>query len=169
MKRVMRGAVAALFLVPAVPVSADALDDAGAAYMTAWEAAPLSVRKALFVSAPADGFGVYSERADGAFAAGEPILIYVEPVGYGFTAEDGMNSFGTAIDVRILTAEDEEIFAQTDFLTIASESAEKPTEFFGNLSLEMSGLPAGAYVLELTLKDMASDETAPVTLPFEVE
>lgn len=154
-------------LSPAV-LRADALADARAAYLAAWEAAPLAVSKALFVRGPASGFGQYEDRGSNVFAPDEPIRIYLEPVGYGWLSEAGQNRFGTEIGLRILTPEGQELFAQDGFMNLATQSTEKPTEFFGNVTLTLTGLEPGSYVLQLDLGDLASDETTTTTLPLEI-
>lgn len=161
-------AAATLAVLLAAPLSADPLDDARAAYLAAWDAAPLAVRKAVFVTGPAAGYGLLEERGSNAFGIGEPIHIYLEPVGYGFAEEGGINRFGMEIGLRILSPEAQELFSQAGFLNLTTQSAERPTEFFGNVTLNLSGLGSGSYVLELVLDDIASDETATVAMPIEV-
>lgn len=84
MKYLVHGLLAAMSAGLCSPGYADALDDAYAAYMDAWDAAPLSVRKAVFVDDAALGYGLYVERESNAFDAGEPLVVYLEPVGYGY-------------------------------------------------------------------------------------
>jgi hypothetical protein len=161
-------AAAALAVLLAAPLRADPLEDARAAYLSAWDEAPLAVRKAVFVTGPAAGYGLHEERGSNAFGIGEPIHIYLEPVGYGWAEDGAINRFGMEIGLRILTPEAEELFAQEGFLNLTTQSAAKPTEFFGNVTLNLSGLGSGSYVLELVLDDIASDETATVAMPIEV-
>lgn len=166
MKRFAAAAVIAL--IAASSSHAQSLDEAHAAYLEAWAAAPLAARKAVFVTGPAAGYGLQEERESNAFKAGEPIYIYLEPVGYGWQAADGLNTFGLTVGLRILTTSEQELFAQEGFLDLTTKSAARPTEFFGNVTLNLSGLTAGDYVLELMLDDIASDETATVSLPITV-
>jgi hypothetical protein len=170
MKFLAVAAATALAALTPATLRADALDDARAAYLAAWDAAPLAVRKAVFVTAPAQGFGLYEERTSNVFGAGEPIHIYFEPVGFGWAeGEGGLNRFGMDIGLRILTSEEQELFNQDGFLNLTTQSAEKPTEFFGNVTLNLTGLEPGKYVLELNLDDIASDETATLSMPIEVK
>lgn len=166
MKRI--AAAAALALASLTPAFGQTLDEAHAAYLEAWAAAPLAARKAVFVTGPAEGYGLQEDRGSNAFTAGEPIYIYLEPVGYGWQEADGLNTFGLSVGLRILTPSEQELFAQEDFLDLTTRSAARPTEFFGNVTLNLSGLTAGEYVLELMLDDIASDETATVAMPITV-
>lgn len=148
---------------------AQSLDEARQAYLEAFAAAPLAVRTAVFVTGPAEGFGLQEERASNEFAPDEPIYIYIEPVGYGFREEGGVNTFGLSVGLRILTSTGQELFSQDGFLDLTARSRTTPTEFFGNVTLNLSGLTAGEYVLELLLDDVASDETASVAMPIVVK
>lgn len=161
-------AAAALAVLLAAPLRADPLEDARAAYLAVWNETPLAVRTAVFVTGPAAGYGLQEERGSNAFGIGEPIHIYLEPVGYGWEEEGGINRFGMDIGLRILTPEAQELFAQESFLNLTTQSAAMPTEFFGNVTLNLSGLTSGSYVLELVLDDIASDETSTVAMPIEV-
>ncbi|MDH3264191.1 MAG: hypothetical protein OEM24_09355 [Paracoccaceae bacterium] len=161
-------ATAALAALLPASLLADALEDAHAAYLAAWDEAPLAVRKSVFVTGPAAGYGLQEERGSNVFGVGEPIHIYLEPVGFGWVEEGGVNRFGMEIGLRILNPEAQELFAQDRFLNLATQSAAKPTEFFGNVTLNLSGLQSGSYVLEFLLDDIASDETATVEMPIEI-
>ena len=167
MTRLATAVAAALSL--ATLSEAQTLDEAHAAYLEAWEAAPLAVRKAVFVTGPASGYGLQEERETSTFKPGEPIYIYLEPVGYGWKSEEGVNSFGLTVGLRILTASQQELFAQEGFLDLSTRSKARPTEFFGNVTLNLTGLTPGDYVLELLLDDLASDETATLSMPITVD
>ena len=58
---------------------------------------------------------------------------------------------------------------QDDFMALETSSLEKPVDFFGNLTITLSGFPAGTFVLTLVVNDIASDKTTTVELPFEVQ
>ncbi len=167
--RVTTAVIATFALAAPAAVRAQDIDAARAALLAAWEAAPLEVSKAIFVSEPAAGYGLYDERADAAFAAGDPIYIYIEPVGYGWKPAGSLNEFGLSIGLVVNAEAGTEAFRDDEFLTLSTRSTERPTEFFGNVTLNLSGFPPGSYVLELTLGDLASDETAEVSLPLEIE
>ncbi len=48
------------------------------ALVETWIAAPLTIQAATFVTAPAEGYGIYTRRADSVFPEGEPLLIYAD-------------------------------------------------------------------------------------------
>src|SRR5262245_4347704 len=58
-----------------------ALNEAEAAI---WDRMPLTIQRALWVADQPTGFGVYIPRSDNIFDAGAPMLIYAEPMGFGW-------------------------------------------------------------------------------------
>ena len=93
----------ALAPLPAAAQNLGAIEAAEQALDAAWEATPLSFRKVLFAS-DAIGFGAYTERQGSAFKQGEQILVYAEPVGYGYKANaDGTYVLGAKVDLAIKT------------------------------------------------------------------
>lgn len=153
----------------AAPLSADPLEEAKAAYLEAWQAAPLTLRRAVFAESPAVGYGMYDERASNVFARGEPLLIYIQPEGYGWLEGPDGNTLGFTIDLRIGTQDGVAMLEQDDFMALETSSLEKPTDFFGNLTITLTGFPKGAFLLTLIINDIASDKTTSVELPFEVQ
>src|SRR5690606_23904141 len=86
MNRLLPFAFAALALAAAAPVAAQSLDALTAAEQqvaAAWEATPLTFRKTLFANR-IEAFGVYEAKEGSSFRPGEPIVVYAEPVGYGY-------------------------------------------------------------------------------------
>src|SRR5262249_5844385 len=49
-----------------------------------WDRSPLAFRKALWVTEPPAGFGAYTPRPTNEYAAGDEMIAYVEPVGFGW-------------------------------------------------------------------------------------
>ncbi len=158
----------ALALAP-LTASADALDDARAAYHTAWEAAPLRVDTAIFVTEPAPVYGMARDRGSNVFAAGEPVHVYLEPAGYGWQAEADENVLRLTIALKILTSTGQQLFMNPDFMQTSTRSLARQTEYYVNVPLNLSGIGSGEYVLEFIFSDAASDEVATVSLPIVVQ
>ena len=55
-----------------------------AAVYEAWQQAPLTVRRAIFVSDHPEWYGMYTARPSNTFKPGEPLVAYAEPIGYGW-------------------------------------------------------------------------------------
>lgn len=145
----------------AVAAAEEALD-------AAWEAAPLAFRTVLYAT-DVRGFGVYTERSDNRFRQGEQIIVYAEPVGYGYRPNaDGTYVLGVRVDLSIKTPEGEIVLAQNDFASLELTSHARNREFLLTLSLDISGAPVGDYVLEYLVHDLASEETAVISTPFSI-
>ena len=86
-------------------------DTAGAAlaasdlYGQVWDAAPeISFGNVVLVADTAGGYGIYNPRPDAKYKAGEPVILYAEPHGYGFGAPgEGLYSIGFDVDLKVLS------------------------------------------------------------------
>lgn len=76
---------------------------------------PLTLRRAQFITAPPKGFGIYQPRANNLFRTGEPLIIYVEPVGIGWRMADKVNRSLMVTDFEIRTADGKVLGGQKDF------------------------------------------------------
>lgn len=158
----------AAFATPALAQDMATLDTAEQAVSAAWDAAPLGFRKALFVT-DATAFGVYTEKGSSVFKSGEPIVVYAEPVGYGYIANaDGTNNFGFTFDLSLKSPDGKEVAAQANFAKVEFTSHARNREFLVKLTLDLSDAPAGDYVIEYLAHDMGSEKTATLSLPFSV-
>jgi hypothetical protein len=149
--------------------SLDAIEAAEEAVIEAWEQTPLTYRTAVFVASDPAGYGVYNERADGNFAQGEPIVIYAEPVGYAWQEnDDGTYSFGFDVDLLLKTAGGAIVGGQENFQHLELTSRARNREFMLTLTLTVDGAPPGDYVVEYTTRDIASDKSGVISLPFSI-
>lgn len=145
------------------------IDRAEAALDEAWAASPIAFRTVAFTSAPPTGFGLFEPRADAVFSPGEPLVVYAEPVGYGYTpTSDGRWRFGFDVDLLIKTAGGKIIGGQEGFERLALASRARNREFMVTLTLELDGAPPGDYVLVYTLRDITGDKSGELTLPFSI-
>ena len=160
---------AALFATP--PAAAQDLAALAAAEQQvaeAWDATPLTFRKTLFASS-IEAFGVYDARDGSTFAPGEPIVVYAEPVGYGYKANtDGTYTFGFDFDLKVKDAEGDIVAGKDGFANFELVSRAQNREFLVSLTLSLNEAPAGDYVLEYLAHDIASDETATISMPFTI-
>lgn len=161
----MAGAGHANATVP--PPSGD-LTAALAELDAAWQAAPLGFTKALFVKAPAEGYGAYEPRQGNVFAPGEAIVVYAEPVGYGYAHGDEGYRFELTVDFEILTPSGQVLASQADFAKVGSASREKLREFQASLSFRFDGLQSGEYVLLARFRDTVGAKAGELRMPFSV-
>lgn len=149
--------------------SLEEVDRRQAALIEAWEKTPLTIRRALFIDGEPRGFGLYKERGSKEFKPGEKVVVYAEPVGHGWKdAGNGMFELGFVVDFVIKTRDGEILAGKENFMRIATESHSRNLEFMVVLTLNMSSAPAGDYVVEYKLHDIASDKTASFQMPFKV-
>lgn len=154
------------FAAPALAQTSGDFDKAEAALSQAWDQMPLGFSKIAFIT-EATGFGVYKEKADAVFKQGEPIVIYAAPVGYGFKDNaDGTHDFGFDVDLKLKTPGGEVVAEQANFSDVRLSSHAKNREFFVTLTLNLTDAPAGDFIIEYVVRDIASDKSAVISLPF---
>jgi hypothetical protein len=154
----------------------DAGDSAGAAtavadlYAQVWEASPaLGIRQAVLVTEAAAGLGVYNPRPSNTFKAGEPILIYAEPTGYGYgTPAEGLYSMGFGVDLKVISETGEVLGEIPDLTQLELNSRNQNREFQANITYTLTGIAPGRYVLQTTLKDKFSAKTGMFEIAIEI-
>lgn len=139
------------------------------ATMEIWNAGPLLFRKALFVTKPPVGFGIYDPRSDSVFAPGEKLIVYVEPVGFTWKLKDGLNHAELIADLVIKETEGTVIGQQEGFATFTFDSREKNLEVMSAVTIGLTEASAGKYSAELKFTDTLGDKSATFTLPFEIK
>ena len=129
----------------------------------------ISYSEALLVAAPAAGYGVYNPRETNVFRQGESIIIYTEPVGFGYGAEgDGVWSIGFNVDLQVLTEAGEvlgDVPSVTD-LTLISRYQNR--EFQANITYDLNGLEAGRYRLITPLRDKTTTRSGSFDTLIEI-
>ncbi|WP_127520295.1 hypothetical protein [Mesorhizobium sp. Z1-4] len=169
--KICGAALLGLMLV-AVPASGQTLDDivtAEEAVIAAWQQTPLTFRTSLFADSKPQGFGIYVERAHNEYAPGEPIIVYAEPVGYGWhESPDGTYTFGFNVDFLLKDDEGRIVAGQENFQQLELNSRFRNREFMLVLTLTVDGAPAGSYTIEYRVRDVASDKEGTIALPFHV-
>ena len=133
-----------------------------------WGRTPLFVKRGVLVQEKAQGYGLYTPRGDAVYRTGQPILIYLEPAGYGFRQKNNAFQFGFAVDFAIRGVGGSILAAKKEFMNYGFTSRVPNMETFLGLSLELTGLPAGKYAVELTVHDRVSGEGAVVTFNIEI-
>ena len=135
---------------------------------TAWDAAPLTFATATFVKGDVEGYGRYTPRADASFAPGEPMVVYTEPVGFGYDRVEDGYKVDLVADFEVLNASGQVLASQTGFADLGVTARKRVHEFHTTLKFAFEGLRAGDYTLAIALRDRASDKSATLTLPFSV-
>ena len=149
--------------------SVEEIDRRQAALIEVWEKTPLTIRRALFIKGEPRGFGLYQERGSKEFKKGEKIVVYAEPVGFGWKdAGKDMFELGFVVDFQIKSLGGEVLAEKENFMRIATESHTRNLEFMVVLTLNLTSAPPGEYVVEYKLHDIASGKTATFQMPFKI-
>ena len=158
-----------LGVLPATAQDLAAYDRAEAAAIAAWDQMPLTARSVTFVTREAEGFGLYDPRASAVFAPSEPLILYAEPMGFGWRGNgDGTWTFGFSIDVVLRDGAGAIVASQPAFQRQELTSRARNREFYLTLTLNMTGAPAGDYALEYIVHDLASDKIGTIARTFSI-
>lgn len=172
MKMILTAAITAIAALVSSECSAqtlEAVDKAEERVVEAWLATPLTFRRALFVSEPPAGFGIFSQKEDSVFHQGEPLVVYAEPVGYAWRENgDGTYSFGFDIDLLLKSVDGSILGGQENFQHLELTSFARNREFMLTLTLDVNDAPPGDYVVEYRTRDIASDKEETISLPFSI-
>lgn len=135
-----------------------AIAAARALFGSAWDATTgLSIGETVLLAEPASGYGIYNPRPSDTYKLGEPVLIYAEPMGFGYGSPgEGLYSIGFFVDLKVMT-EMGELLADLQNVTELDLTSRYPNrEFQANLTYNLDGITPGRYILQTTLRDKNS-------------
>jgi hypothetical protein len=145
---------------------AEALAAADEARQAVWDASPLIIQRAVFVASDPQGFGIFDMRESNAFKRSEPLIIYAEPLGFGYGKDGDLYVIDLGLDFVIKGADGSVVASQENFGSLNMRSRVANKEFMAKLNYDFSGLPAGAYTVTTVLKDKNSAKTGEFTMDF---
>lgn len=145
------------------------IDTARAAVTEALSKAPLGFRRILFVEGVPEGFADYKPRANNQFSPDEPLIVYSEPIGVAWKNDGDEYSSQLVVDFEIRSPEGQVLASQKGFGEFALSAREPPLDFMTHIKLDVTGAPAGSYILSLTVHDSNSGKSASTDLPFEIK
>jgi hypothetical protein len=162
--------MAACALTPAFAQTVHDIDVRQQAVLEAWAKTPLSVRRILFVTEKAPMYGAYSERKTNKFRAGEPLISYMEPVGYTWKpVADNQFQFGVVVDFSVKTVGGEVLGGQDGLLHYNVVDRDRLQEFMLNTTINLNGFKPGDYILTLTIHDVNDPtRTTKTDQPFTI-
>jgi hypothetical protein len=146
----------------------EALQTLREAYFEVADKMPLGFRRSVFVAEKAPGFGMMKPRADNVFRPGEVILIYAEPVGFGWRKTDGVYNSVMTADFEIQTPEGKILGGQKKFGRFALSGQDRNTEYMVHLTYNVSGLSEGEYVVSTVLHDEVSGKISTLNMNFVI-
>lgn len=137
---------------------------------TASEEIPFNIRKAFFVTEKPVIFGNYSRVSSNEFPVGSSLITYAEPVGLSWKPVGGgevQSQF--TVDFELRNPAGEVLAVQKAFGNFKIESREPLFEIYTPLTLDVSAVPAGDYVLKYTFNDLNSKKSSEVEQKFKLK
>jgi hypothetical protein len=136
---------------------------------TLWEQSPLIFRRALWVAGPPNGFGAYNPRETNVYAAGDQMIVYAEPVGFGWAKSGDIWQTDLGVDLTIKSKDGEVLLNQSDFQKLVIASRLRNREFMATLTLTLNGIHPGEYIADATLRDQVTGNKGTMSLPFVIK
>jgi hypothetical protein len=134
-------------------------------YLRSWEQSNFSSEFATFVIPNSvNGYGIYDEHRSNIFKPGEPIVLYVEPIGFThkkLTDESGNALYNVKlIPSVIISSKIDNKSASIDFPPFAFTSHRKNTEAELTITVtQNTPIPEGEYKILYTIKDAQSNKS----------
>lgn len=133
--------------------AAGAVAEAQALRLAVGEAVGLGVGFVTLSDPGPAGYGRFTPRAHNRYAAGEPIIIYLEPFGYRHAkVPPGLWSIDIDVDLHVFTPRARPVAQLLNFTELSRQSRRRGTEFGVQLTYTLTADP-GEYVLWTTLRD----------------
>jgi len=134
-----------------------------------WHRLPFTTRRGMFVTRKANLYGDYVARTSNVFAPGEMMFWYMEPLGYAFAAQGDGYRYGVSMDFEILSKTGANLLSQKSAMKQEFATHFRNRQLYVNINFSPDDMPAGDYVMVLTLHDLGSDRTTRVEQPFKIE
>ncbi|NVD41388.1 hypothetical protein HT585_21190 [Ensifer sp. HO-A22] len=131
---------------------------------------PFSIGKAVFISKEPAGYAMYEPKDGTVFKTGEAIVSYIEPVGLTWKQASVKDKLETrfTVDFDILNPAGKVLAGQKAFGDFTFTGYLRNQEIYSTLTIDVSGAPAGDYVLRFHFNDINSGKTATIDQPFKI-
>lgn len=135
-----------------------------------WERLPFGVLEVHLLAAPPAGYGQYLPRVDNQYRQSEPMILYMEPVGFKvrFEPKEGTYAYNLTSDFNLIDAWGRVVGGRRDFGRFGGQSQQFPDRFPLSFTYSLSGLPPGDYRVETTLRDLLGHKSHTVVTPFKI-
>jgi hypothetical protein len=134
------------------------------------EKTPLLLRSVRFVKDDDNSYGIYQPRENDKFASGEPLYLYLEPVGYAYKKNSaGYYEFGFKADFILEDDKGNELGGQEGFANLNFNSWNHNTEVSLTFTYTFTGFDKGKYKVVTHVTDANSKKSATVEKWFYVK
>jgi hypothetical protein len=144
----------------------EAIEEMSWAVSKLYQWSPLLIRKSLFVAGEPGGFGIYDERKDAVFKRSETLIIYAEPVGFGYSYDQGNYAIDLTLDFEVKDKSGKVVASQSNFGTLSWKSRAQLREIYAKITYDFSGIQPGDYDVTTTIRDKHSQKFGSFMLPF---
>lgn len=128
-----------------------------------WEESPLWVGTAVLIEQRSPSYGIYKPRRNNVYAHNEPIMLYLEPKGFGHRKTDNdMWQYGVEVDFVLKQPNGTVMTGQTDLIRAVKESRKKNKELSLSLIYSITGAPPGKYIVETVVRDIVTQQSAAI-------
>ena len=135
------------------------------AILLLWEGMPLSVQNARLITDK----NSYVDRDNNIYAAGEPIYILTELLGYKITKDGQLYGINITTDLYILDENNNVLSGKENFGKFSLTSPIPNTEFHMDLTYTLNGIPAGVYMLKTVVREINSGKATDFVNKIEIQ
>lgn len=137
----------------------------------AWRELPFTALNVHLAAAPPSGYGQFIQRVDNVYRPSEPLILYLEPVGFrvDHDAKQEVYAYSLTADFNLVDAWGRVVGGRREFGRFGGESRHFPDRFPLTFTYSLSGLPPGEYRVETTLRDLIGKQAHTVVTPFRIE
>jgi hypothetical protein len=131
---------------------------------------PFTIGKAVFVKSEPKGYAMYEPKESPTFKPGESLVSYVEPIGLTWkpAATTGQIETHFTVDFDILNPEGQVLASQKAFGDFTFTGYVRNQEIYSTLTIDVTGAPAGDYVVRYHFNDVNGNRTASVDQTFTI-
>lgn len=130
---------------------------------------PFTIGKSAFVSEKPVAYGAYTPRANSTFKPGEPLVTYVELIGLAWKPVDDQKlQSNFTVDLELKDAKGATLAVQKGFGSFTFTGYVQNQEMYTHLTLDVSGVKPGDYVLRYQVNDVVGERSALFEQPFTV-
>ena len=121
---------------------AEAISRIREALVAIYQEAPLACQNVTWIAEAPTGYGRYKPRSSNVFPGVEPLILYLEPIGYSIVPAGGGYRFGLRADFLVFNDKNEPLGGAQDFARSQVETRSPLTEDFGLIGIPTPSLMA---------------------------